>query len=988
MTFAARALPLLLLFTSILALPAPAQVAPDARWSTFDTEHFRVHFHEGLEPFARRAAERAERSYALLATELTAPPEGKVDLVLSNNVDFANGYATPVPRNRVVVYAHPPSDSPTLAFYDDWLDLVILHELVHIYHLDQAAGIWERLRSVFGRSPILFPQAFTTPTVTEGLATYYESALTGTGRVRGTFHDMVLRTAILEDRFFPIDRAFGEPVVWPGASTRYIYGSMFLDHLGRTRGREAVREFVRRYGRQLVPYRLDHVARRSFGTTFTRAWSEWEDSLRARYGALEDSLRTRGITVPERLTRHGRASAFPRWHPGGDGLVYAASTGRDEPALRWVGADGTVREVESVTSLSPVSWFAGGAELLHAQVEYVDPYHPLSDLHRVRLTGGDIQITERARIWDPSVHPDGRTVAAVGDARGTNVLVLHDLASGKTRPIVSPDPAVQWSNPRWSPDGSAIAVTRWTAGGNADVVLVDSTGRLVRELTRERGVDDAPAWSPDGRYVVFASDRSGISNLYAYDLQAGRLLQVSNVLTGAFQPDVSPDGRWIAFSLYGAEGYDVARVPFDPASWGPPAPPRATPPPARSGTAEATVTIGGVARPYSALETLPPTSWELLLDEGSALGLGLGVGTFGLDVVERHFYAGSLVAYPEGTRVEGGAGYQYRGLGNPLLDLYAVQDWSVDFAEGVLEAPGGSKIPTALLRREREVGAALRWRRQRWRSVGWVGFGGEILDAHREWHDPDQVTGVTLREIPLDLGGSVDAGYSNARAFAFSVGPQQGFSVGATAEAHRYAEPFAGDADPAGYTRLRARGRAFHPLFRAGWARHVIAVRVDGGLESGSRSPGLRVGGASGGSSGIPGATELLGGSIAFPIRGYPAGVQEGDRAFSASAEYRFPLALVERGYRTIPAFLGRVYGDAFLDAGAAWCTSDPDACRARFLATPTAPDPLLSAGAELVAHLQLGFLIDLPLRLGVAFPMSAQEGGRPEVYLRVGRAF
>ncbi|HEX2207670.1 MAG TPA: hypothetical protein VHG93_08295, partial [Longimicrobium sp.] len=39
---------------------AQAQVAPDARWHTFDTPHFQVHYEEGLEALARRAAARAE----------------------------------------------------------------------------------------------------------------------------------------------------------------------------------------------------------------------------------------------------------------------------------------------------------------------------------------------------------------------------------------------------------------------------------------------------------------------------------------------------------------------------------------------------------------------------------------------------------------------------------------------------------------------------------------------------------------------------------------------------------------------------------------------------------------------------------------------------------------------------------------------------------------------------------------------------------------
>jgi ABC-type nitrate/sulfonate/bicarbonate transport system substrate-binding protein len=97
-----------LLAALLLALPLAAQLPPDAEWRTLDTEHFRVHFTPELEPLARRAAERAETAYAALSDVLVRPPNGRIDLVVSDNVDFANGYATPIPGNRIVVFAHPP----------------------------------------------------------------------------------------------------------------------------------------------------------------------------------------------------------------------------------------------------------------------------------------------------------------------------------------------------------------------------------------------------------------------------------------------------------------------------------------------------------------------------------------------------------------------------------------------------------------------------------------------------------------------------------------------------------------------------------------------------------------------------------------------------------------------------------------------------------------------------------------------------------------
>ncbi|MEO8576835.1 MAG: hypothetical protein ABI556_09055, partial [Gemmatimonadales bacterium] len=155
---------------AIIASPSVArsQLVPNGQWHTIETAHFRVHYSGPLESEARRGAVNAERAWAELSTELKAP-RGKVDLVIADNIDFVNGYATPIPSNRVVVFAHPPIDAPELRNYDDWSRLVITHELTHIFHLDRAEGIWKLGRNVFGRHPALFPNAYQPSWLVEGL---------------------------------------------------------------------------------------------------------------------------------------------------------------------------------------------------------------------------------------------------------------------------------------------------------------------------------------------------------------------------------------------------------------------------------------------------------------------------------------------------------------------------------------------------------------------------------------------------------------------------------------------------------------------------------------------------------------------------------------------------------------------------------------------------------------------------------------------------
>ncbi|HEY0036962.1 MAG TPA: hypothetical protein VGB66_09770, partial [Longimicrobium sp.] len=119
---------------------------------------------------------------------------------------------------------------------------------------------------------------------------------------------------------------------------------------------------------------------------------------------------------------------------------------------------------------------------------------------------------------------------------------------------------------------------------------------------------------------------------------------------------------------------------------------------------------------------------------------------------------------------------------------------------------------------------------------------------------------------------------------------------------------------------------------------------------------------------------------------------QFGDRAVAGTAEWRFPIALVERGIGLVPVYLDRLWGTAFVDGGTAWCVQGCDPATAALFPDP---DPLVSAGAELGGDMLFGFNAHLRLRGGVALPLTkvpTLDGApaRPPVkfYLTVGQSF
>ena len=193
----------LALLAVALALPPTAGAASYPPWfhfRTISTARVSVHFHEGYEATARKAAALADEILER-HTARYGQTVGRVQLVIVDAQDDANGFASPIPYPLVTIRAVAPDGSDGFGNYDDWLRLVLTHELAHVVHLEEGHGLWRFGRHVLGRAPFLFPNSFAMSWMIEGLATYEETEGTAFGRGRNPDSRMVLRSAALEGRF-------------------------------------------------------------------------------------------------------------------------------------------------------------------------------------------------------------------------------------------------------------------------------------------------------------------------------------------------------------------------------------------------------------------------------------------------------------------------------------------------------------------------------------------------------------------------------------------------------------------------------------------------------------------------------------------------------------------------------------------------------------------------------------------------------------------
>lgn len=948
-----------------------AQVRPNGSWQQIRSQNFTVIYEAGLDSIARRAVQRAEHERARLATSLIGAPKGHIDIVIADNMDQSNGNARPFPNSRITIWVRPPVEELSLQHYDDWIDLVITHELVHIFHQEPAGKVGRGLRALFGRVPFpwpFFPILATPDWSMEGLATVVESRNTGAGRLKGSYHEMVARTAILENAFPTIDRISGESPLWPGGTRQYVYGSLFMDYIERRFGADAHTTIIKRSAGSLLPppWRMDGIAKGAVGRSFSDLYNDWRAELTATYTALADTLTARGLTQSERITTTGRWALHPRVSADGERLAYSDENARDVTATRVVnlksGEDTRIRR----NGLGRTAWLPDSRSLLTEQMEFADRYSIHSDLY-IERGGGTERITNGARAESPDLSADGQRIIYVQNVNGSNRLVVREMLTGTERVIAERSPDVHWILPRWSPDGSRIAVQRWTRDGGHDIAVLMADGGEVATV-RMGGSDAAPAWSPDGRYVIFSSDRTGISNLYAFEVN-GIVRQITNVLGGAFYPDVSPDGKSIYYSGYHADGFYIERIPFDTTAWTAMQPfarpdARRIAPDARD---EAAATPA-VAAPeaYSAARSLAPKYWVPILTGDEVAGEFIGVATAGEDAIGRHFYMGML-GYDFGRgRTTGDLAYSYAGFGNPVITLEAARLWDNLGRVAIRNSQNVVTDTADSYDREDRIALSASFVNRKWRASHALTVGMEGVAINRKIESAVQFTDPRDRMFGVLAGVS----FANTRVPALAISREDGVRASATVR-QRF------EIDPAvtrdrSYREVSSSAAAYKNVGGSGFAHNVLAARVSAlHRNSVGTNP-----------TGIGGVDDFL------PVRGHKDNARIGSRVWTASLEYRVPLRIIARGYRLRPLFIDRVSAAFFVDAGDASCSEEQRAVYVSCAGNPLRPKEMLtSAGFELNANIALLSFVPTWTRTGIGFPIGG-ESRTAQVYLTIAPAF
>lgn len=247
----------------------------------------------------------------------------------------------------------------------------------------------------------------------------------------------------------------------------------------------------------------------------------------------------------QKLLASGNISGAPAWSPDDNRLAYRKATNLFGPGdIYTIRVDGTdeLRLTNQYDNYSPQFTPDNNSIIYSSDIDSHSAIYKMNidGSNKRALTAND------KHFGDPKISPDGSKIAITDfDRSGSQIFVMNADGSNlkKLTFTVSPRyfdtgyPRDANSHPAWSPNSSRLTYVSWE-NGTPDIFVINANGKGNKRLTDSPIRDENPAWTKDGNYIIFSSNRNNNMSAEIYIMRTEGQLQTP--LTHYIADDIYP----------------------------------------------------------------------------------------------------------------------------------------------------------------------------------------------------------------------------------------------------------------------------------------------------------------------------------------------------------------------------------------------------------------------------------------------------------------
>ena len=550
---------------------------PELDWYTFETENFKIHYHNGTEVSAREAATVAEMIFPKITKFYDFVPERKTDIILKDTDDYSNGAAYYY-DNKIVIWASPLNFE--LRGSHRWLQNVITHEYAHIVSLQKSMKMGNKIPGAYfqfmgyekeKRKDVLYgfpnslvsypiPGTVVPPWLAEGIAQYmYDGA---DWDHWDTHRDMILRDRAINKNLLSFNEmnTFGKKGI--GNESTYNSGFALSRYIIFKYGSQTIKDLMVELSNPLQ-FSINDAFYNLLDIEGEEIYDDFVTSLEKRYDSLVSTIEV-NHTKPVIIADKGTANMFPVWAPDSNMFAYLSNKNNDyfgQTDLFIHNLDNEVEQKISGSVFSAPTWHPDGEIIYYSKKpkfpdkngsRYYDIYqYDLSAKKEERLTFS-------ARSFSPVFIESDSSIAYLATNDGSQDVYIYNIADDKITQITEIEGRPILSSLQYNRFDNSLYfdISFHHYRDIAKISLDDSTYKMLlnNDLWDERNI----TFSKDGG-LIYADDKSGIFNLYMIDEQNGVQGYITNVFGGSFMPNINKEGRLLD-SLYKNGGYKIAII--------------------------------------------------------------------------------------------------------------------------------------------------------------------------------------------------------------------------------------------------------------------------------------------------------------------------------------------------------------------------------------------------------------------------------------------
>ena len=460
----------------------------------------------------------------------------------------------------------------------NWLRNVITHETTHMVQIQSAMKITRTLPAIFlqvlsyedeRRPDILygfpnFVASYPLATVNmpawfaEGTAQYMRKEFNYDNW--DTHRDMVLRSYALDGNMLTWNEmgVFGKTSL--GNESVYNQGFALTRYISEKYGEDKIEKITHQLGK-LTNFTIDAAFEDVLGKDGNDIYNEWKNYITKDYKERSAKV-LENLVEGDKIVNEGFGNFYPVFSADGSKFIYVSNKNSDYFGLSGIYLyDFAAKKEKLLVSnvRSTVGWIPGTDKIVYSKLSEDNPnWYNVHDLYSYDIDKDEeTRLTYDLRANQPAVSHDGTKIVFLFEKDGTTNLGMVDINGKNFKHLTKFEDGQQVYNPKFSNDDKFI-VFDYSNRETRDVARIDTNGSNYQKIISLKSDDRNPVFDKNGN-LVYCSDRTGIFNIYSLNMKTGENKQLTNVIGGAFMPDISSSGD-ILYAGYTSSGFKIFKI--------------------------------------------------------------------------------------------------------------------------------------------------------------------------------------------------------------------------------------------------------------------------------------------------------------------------------------------------------------------------------------------------------------------------------------------